>query len=93
MSADVDEKVDQQDQKHTLQTAAESLQAPVNRCIRRPIDVVSDETGWDTQANMRDTTPIHRFDFGGSTAQENVRETEGVDLAEKHGFSVHENRG
>ena len=31
LSADVDEKVDQQDQKHALQTAAESLQAPVNR--------------------------------------------------------------
>jgi hypothetical protein len=90
LSADGDEKVDQQDQKHALQTAAESLQAPVNRCIRRPIDVVSDETGWGTQANMRDTTPIHQFDFGSSTAQENVRESEGVDLAEKHGFSVHE---
>ena len=87
---DVDEKVDQQDQKHALQTAVESLQAPVNRCIRRHIDVVSDETGWGTQANMRDTTPIHQFDFGGSTAQENVRESEGVDLAEKHVFSVHE---
>ena len=46
LSADVDEKVDQQDQKHALQTAAESLQAPVNRCIRRHNDVVSDETGW-----------------------------------------------
>ena len=42
------------------------------------------------QANMRDTTPIHQFDFGGSTAQENVRESECVDLVEKHGFSVHE---
>ena len=39
---------------------------------------------------MRDTTPIHQFDFGGSTAQENVRESECVDLAEKHGFSVHD---
>ena len=38
------------------------------------------------KANMRDTTPIHQFDFGSSTAQENVRESEGVDLAEKHGF-------
>ena len=34
--------------------------------------------------------PSHQFDFGGSTAQENVRESEGVDLAEKHGFSVYE---
>ena len=30
LRADVDEKVAQQDQKHALQTAAESLQAPVN---------------------------------------------------------------
>ena len=52
--------------------------------------MVSDETGWDTQANIRDTTPIHQLDFGSSTAQENVRESEGVELDEKHVFSVHE---
>ena len=53
------EKVDQNDQTNALQALEESLQAPVNRCIRQQIDVVSNETVWGMQANLQDTTPIH----------------------------------
>ena len=44
----IDEKVDEQDQKHTLPSPQRSWQAPVNRCMRRHNDVVSGETGGGT---------------------------------------------
>ena len=60
LSVDVDEKVDQQDQKHALQTAAESLQAHVNRCMRRHNDVVSGETSGARRPTYRTPPPSTR---------------------------------
>ena len=85
----IDEKVDEQDQKHTLPSPQRSWQAPVNRCMRRHNDVVSVETSGGTQANLRDTSPIHQVDFGSSIAQENAMESKRSELAKKDGFSVH----
>ena len=48
----IDEKVDEQDQKRTLPSPQRSWQAPVDRCMRRHSDMVSDETSGDTQANL-----------------------------------------
>ena len=82
----IDEKVDEQDQKHTLPSPQRSWQAPVNRCMRRHNDVASVETSGGTQANLRDTSSIHQVDFGSSIAQENVMESECSELAEKRRF-------
>ena len=84
----IDEKVDEQDQKHTLPSPQRSWQAPVNRCMRQHNDVVSVETSGGTQANLRDTSSIHQVDFGSSIAQENAMESKRSELAEKDGFSV-----
>ena len=82
---DVDEKVDQQDQKHTLPSPQRSWQAlSTAACV--DINVVSGET---SGANLRDTSSIHQVKLGSSIAQENVMESECAELAEKDGFSVH----
>ena len=59
----IDEKVDEQDQIHTLPSPQRSWQVPVNRCMRQHNDVVSVETSGGTQTNLRDTSPIHQVDF------------------------------
>ena len=89
LHVDLEGKVDEHDQKHTLPSPQRSWQAPVNRCMRQHNDVVSVETSGGTQANLRDTSPIHQVDFGSSIAQENAMESECSELAEKKGFSVH----
>ena len=71
----LDEKVDEQDQKHTLPSPQRSWQAPVNRCMRRHNDVISGETSGSTKANLRDTSSIPQVHFGRSIAQENAMES------------------
>ena len=82
---DLDGKVDEQDQKHTLPSPQRSWQAlSTAACV--DINVVSGET---SGANLRDTSSIHQVNFGSSIAQENVMESECAELAERDEFSVH----